>query len=167
MSIKAAFALSGILIAMPVFAEVDLSKLPPPAKKQGVTYEHDIRPLFEASCVGCHGSQRPKAGLRLDSLEGVLKGSRDSKVVTPGNSEKSALLIAVSRIDDESAMPPKRQGRGAGGGPGGNRQVHPGADGTNQPPAGGAGRGPQGPPPKPLTPEQVGLVRAWIDQGAK
>jgi hypothetical protein len=24
-----------------------------------------------------------------------------------------------------------------------------------------------GPPPKPLTAEQVGLVRAWIDQGAK
>jgi hypothetical protein len=45
-----------------------------------------------------------------------------------------------------------------------------GDHGPGGPPPGGPGPGGQrnfGPPPKPLTAEQVGLVRAWIDQGAK
>lgn len=161
--------------------EVDLSKLPPPATQQGVTYQRDIQPLFEASCMRCHGAQRPKAGLRLDSLESALKGSKDGKVIVPGNSKESPLVLAVSQLDEEKAMPPKfKPGRhgpggpggpnGGPGGPGGPPPGGPGPDG--QPggpppggPGGGGGRG-FGPPPKPLTPEQVGLVRAWIDQGA-
>jgi hypothetical protein len=151
---------------------IDTSKLPPPAQQQGVTYAKDIQPILEASCVRCHGTDRPKGGLRLNSLDGLMKGGKDGKVVTPGDSAKSQLVIAVSQLDPELTMPPKpRPGRQRGGQPG------PGASqpGTNAPAAnppggppgaGGFGR-PMGPPPKPLTPEQVGLVRAWIDQGAK
>jgi mono/diheme cytochrome c family protein len=150
--------------ASPLLARsVDLSKLPPPAKQEGVTYAKDIRPIFEASCIRCHGPEKPKAGLRLDSLEAVLKGSKEGKVIQPGQSTKSHLVIAVARLDEESAMPPKpKPGRGRGGqkGPPGSA---PTAAGTNQP----VGKAPMGPPPKPLTPEQVGLVRAWVDQGAK
>jgi hypothetical protein len=144
-------------------AEVDLSKLPKPSDKKDVTYEKDIRPLFEASCFNCHGNnpnRRPSGGLRLDTLEGALKGTREAKVIQPGDSTKSKLVIAVARIDPESMMPPPpRQRRNAGG-------TNAPAGGTNAP-AGGGQRGPQGPPPKPLTAEQVGLIRAWIDQGAK
>jgi len=175
-----------LLTAAPVFAaEVDLSKLPPAADKKGVTFDADIKPIFGASCVGCHGAQRPKAGLRLDSLEGVLKGGKDGKVLTVGDSAKSPLVIAVSRLDPHSAMPPQRKRVIANGAveggkpadPNGNPPANPpheehppAAEAT--PPAGGPGGEPrrggmQGPPPKPLTAEQVGLVRAWIDQGAK
>ena len=86
--------------------QIDLSKLPPPATQPGVTYVKEVRPLFEASCVRCHGAQRPKGGLRLDSVEGVLKGSKDGKVVTPGNSEKSKLVLAISQLDPECAIVP-------------------------------------------------------------
>src|SRR5258708_27309976 len=98
----------------------DLSKLPPAAKQKGVTYAKDIRPIFEASCFRCHGEQRQKGGLRLDSLEAALKGSEDGKVIESGHSTKSQLVIAVSRLDEEKAMPPvfKPGGRGPGG-PGG------------------------------------------------
>jgi hypothetical protein len=155
-------------------AQVDISKLPPAAAKEGVTYAKDIRPIFEASCFRCHGEQRPKNGLRLDTLEGVLKGSKDGQVITAGKSAESQLVIAVARLDEKKAMPPKpRAGRG-GGGPGGPGNPNPAAGGNAPTPNGGAspqgpggGRGPMGPPAKPLTPEQVGLVRAWIDQGAK
>lgn len=159
----------------------DLSKLPPAAKIAGVTYAKDIKPLFDASCIRCHGEQRPKAGLKLTTLEGILKGSKDEKVVVPGNSKESPLVIAVARIDDDTAMPPKRGGGGKRGGPNGpgggpERKGPPpgesGEKGGDQPrPNPGQGPGGQkGRPenmPKPLTTEQVSLVRAWVDQGAK
>jgi len=164
------------------FNKLDLSKLPPTAAKKGVTYAKDIRPLFEASCFRCHGEEKQKGELRLDSLEAVLKGGEDGKVVIPRDSKKSVLVVAVAQIDEEFAMPPKPkpggpggQFRGGPGGPSGTRP--PGGPGGGNPPApraGGPPGGPSaggsggfGPPPKPLTAEQVGLIRAWIDQGAK
>jgi hypothetical protein len=154
-------------------SKIDVSKLPAPADKKGLTYAKDIRPLFEASCFRCHGEERQKGELRLDSLEAVLKGGEDGKVIVRGASKKSLLVIAAARIDDETAMPPKPKP----GGPGGPGNRPPGGPGGGNPPPGGpsGGRGPGGPggpggfgpPPKPLTPEQVGLIRAWVDQGAK
>src|SRR6478672_12746523 len=88
-------------------SEPDLTKLPPAAKQVGVTYAKDVRPLLEASCFRCHGEEKQKGDLRLDSIEAALKGGEDGKVIVPGNSKKSLLVIAAARIDDETAMPPK------------------------------------------------------------
>ena len=99
-------------------AEPDLSKLPPPSTQKNVTYEKDIKPLFEASCFRCHGADRQRGGLRLDSLEAIHKGGDDGKILTVGKSKESLVVIAVAQIDDENAMPPKR-GAGGRGGPGG------------------------------------------------
>lgn len=169
----------------PDLETIDLTKLPPAAEATGLSFSKDIQPLLKESCVRCHGSERPKAGLRLDSLEGVLKGTEDGKVVVPGDSKKSWLVIAAARIDDDTAMPPKHRPGGPGGpggfggGPGAGGQGGPppgnGAGPENSagpgapPPGGPGGRGGRGfgPPPKPFTAEQVGLLRAWIDQGAK
>ncbi|MHA3772399.1 c-type cytochrome domain-containing protein [Verrucomicrobiota bacterium sgz303538] len=153
-------------------AQIDPSKLPPPSTQQGVTYAKDIRSLFEASCFRCHGEERQKGDLRLDSVEAILKGGENGKVIVPGDSAKSVLVASISGLDEEHAMPPKRRPGGPGGGrgpggPGGAPQP-PGGPGAFGPGGGGGGgRGPGGPPAKPLTSEQVGLVRAWIDQGAK
>jgi hypothetical protein len=103
-------------IGSAVSAVPDLSKLPPASDKKGLTYAKDIRPILEASCFKCHGDNRPKAGLRLNSLEAVLKGGEDGKVVIPEKSQESLLVIAASQIDDETAMPPKRGPGGGGGG---------------------------------------------------
>ena len=185
-------------------APVDWSKLPPASKAAGVTFAKDIQPLFKASCVQCHGANRPKAQLNLTTLEGVMKGTKQGSVVAVGDSANSFLVKSISQLDPETAMPPKGRGRrGSGGGgdfgrpPGGtnapawraNAEGGPGGEG--QPPRfreneggddhGPGERPPGGPqgtnasngqrrnftPPKPLTAEQVGLVRAWIDQGAK
>src|SRR5258706_416957 len=62
------------------FTHLDLSKLPPPSKKTGLTYTNDIRPILESSCLRCHGQQRPKGGLRLSSLDALLKGGDDGKM---------------------------------------------------------------------------------------
>lgn len=156
------------LTAASCLGAVDLTKLPPPAAKQGVTYATDVRSIFEASCFRCHGDEKPKAGLRLNSLDAALNGSKNGKVIVPGKSADSPLVIAVSGLDEEHAMPPRR-GPGRAPGQGANRP--PGGSGTGgQPsarPAGSGGQRSGGPAPKPLTAEQVALVRAWIDQGAK
>lgn len=118
--------------------------LPPPSAQQSVTFAKDIAPLFEDSCTRCHGEDKQKAKLRVDTLDGVMKGTEDGAIVIPGNSAKSPLVLSVARVDKETAMPPDRK---------------PGKD-----------VGPDGkklPPVTHFTPEQVGLIRAWIDQGAK
>jgi mono/diheme cytochrome c family protein len=111
-------------------ADVDVSKLPPASDKKDLTYAKDIKPIFEKSCFKCHGEEKQKGKLRLDSVAAVKKGGEDGEVITAGQSAKSPLVHAVARLDEDSAMPPDGKG-------------------------------------DPLTKEQIGLIRAWIDQGAK
>jgi hypothetical protein len=145
--------------------KLDLSKLPAATDKLGVTYAKDIRPLFEASFFRCHGEQQQKGKLRLDSLASTLKGGQDGKVVVSGDSRQSLLVAAVAQIENEIAMPPKRRA----GGPGGPGGAPGGPTGPGGPSGLGGPRGPGGfgPPAKAFTVEQVGLIRTWIDQGAK
>src|SRR5881394_3748377 len=72
--------------------DIDVSKLPPPAETKDVTYDKDIKPIFEKSCFKCHGPEKQKGKLRVDSLEAALKGGEDGKVIEPGNSAKSTLV---------------------------------------------------------------------------
>jgi mono/diheme cytochrome c family protein len=115
-------------------AKVDTSKLPPAATKQGVTYATDIKSIFDKSCIKCHGAEKQKGKLRLDSLEAALKGGEAGKVIEPGKSADSILIHNVAHLGDEDEFMP----------PPDNKDKIP-----------------------PLTKEQIGLVRAWIDQGAK
>ena len=138
MSLTVTAALAALALA--AFAEdkarpkVDASKFPPAAAKQGVSYAGDIKAIFDKSCIKCHGAEKAKAKLRLDSLAGAIKGSENGKIIEPGSSTKSVMLINVARLGDEDDwMPPKD-----------NKANIP-----------------------PLTPAQVGLIRAWIDQGVK
>ena len=120
-------------------AKIDLSKLPPPSDKLGLTFEKDIRPIFEASCLRCHGSRRARADLRLDTRENALKGGEDGKVITVGKSRDSILVHAIARLDDEGAMPP------TGNSSDGPRGRVARDNATNGPAiAGAAGRGAQG-----------------------
>lgn len=123
----------GCVAVMATAADVDVSKLPPAAKKAGVTFDADIKPFFEKSCVKCHSGEKPKAKLRLDTRENTLKGAGDEKILEAGNSAKSELVHVVADLVADEEMPP--------------------LDKRDKYPA--------------LTKEQIGLLRAWIDQGAK
>lgn len=97
------------LAAFSASAETDISKLPPPAAKQ-VDFVADIRPIFEQSCLRCHGPERPKSGFRLDNRESALKGGAQGVAIIPGESAKSPLVHFVARLNPDLAMPPEDKG---------------------------------------------------------
>jgi mono/diheme cytochrome c family protein len=105
--------------------------LPAVSTKKDVTYATDIKPIFDKNCVSCHGPEKQKGKMRLDSLDASLKGGQDGKMIKVGDSAHSDLVLSVAHIGDPMDFMPK---------------------GKNT---------------KPLTADEIGLIRAWIDQGAK
>jgi mono/diheme cytochrome c family protein len=131
-----AFALTATFgLAIAATAQNSPGTLPPASTKAGVTYATDIKAILDASCAKCHSGDKPKARLKLDSLENALKGGKDGKILTSADSANSFIVKAVAHLtaDHDTWMPPLNNRAGI----------------------------------KPLTPEQIGLIRAWIDQGAK
>ena len=102
------------------------AQLPSPAGHT-VSFSKEIKPLFEASCINCHGRGKEKGGFRLDTRETTLKGGDSGLALLPGKSAESLLIALVQGFDPDNIMPKK-----------GSR----------------------------LTVGQIGLLRAWIDQGA-
>jgi hypothetical protein len=87
------------------------------------------------------------------------------KWFTQWDSEKSGALNEEGLYAGLRAALPQQNAGGFGGGGGTGGPGGGGGRGSGAP--GGGGGGGFGPAPKPLTADQVGLVRAWIDQGAK
>lgn len=101
----------------------------PPAADIEVDFDKHIWPIFEAKCIECHGPDKQKSGLRMDTEEFFKKGGTEGPAAIPGDSANSLMIgLVLGTNDDFDIMPPKTD---------------------------------------PLTPEQVGLLRAWIDQGLK
>ncbi|HZE98466.1 MAG TPA: PSD1 and planctomycete cytochrome C domain-containing protein [Planctomycetota bacterium] len=71
-------------------------------------FEKKVRPVLHASCVPCHGPEKQKGGLRLDSRAGLQKGGDSGAVVVAGDPDKSLLMKAVRQTDPDLVMPPKK-----------------------------------------------------------
>jgi hypothetical protein len=130
-AIPAVLLSMNLLLLPDLQAEPKTAPLPKPSPKKDLTFEVDIMPLFERSCTKCHGEEKQKAKLRLDSRESALAGAGDEKVIIPGKSAASELVLVIAKAtdDEEEWMPPPGKA-------------------------------------KELSPEEIGLIRAWIDQGA-
>ena len=121
---------SELLICLGAAVGASAAELPPSAPVK-IDFARDIQPIFERSCVSCHGPNRPKSGFRLDNRESALRGGDNGRAILPGNSTNSPLILIVAGLHEEiERMPPKGKG-------------------------------------DPLTAEEIGLLRAWIDQGAE
>jgi hypothetical protein len=72
-----------------------------------VDFVRDIHPLLKASCLKCHGPEKPKGQLRLDSRAFAMKGGVTGKVILPGNAKDSLLVKLLLEKDDENRMPQK------------------------------------------------------------
>ncbi len=74
-----------------------------PTQEQRDFFENRIRPVLAQNCFACHTNSQ-MGGLRLDSLDGLLKGGKSGPAVVPGAPEKSMLVTAI-RQTTEIKMP--------------------------------------------------------------
>ena len=69
------------------------------AQQASVDFSTQVFPLFERSCVGCHGPAKQSRGLRMDATAQV------SAVLTPGKPAESELYRRVAGLSDGPGMP--------------------------------------------------------------
>jgi WD40 repeat protein len=97
-------------------------------RKDPVSYDKDIEPLFYKKCTVCHSGKELKGKLDLASYEGLIKGGQRGPTMIPGKGGESLIYKLVHR-EMKPFMPPKGE--------------------------------------DPVTPEELALIKLWIDQGAK
>ena len=80
-----------------------------------VSFAEEIMPIFERSCVSCHGAPGEdgeivvEASLDMTTYEGVMAGSEWGSVIEPGDPGESLLLDMVKVGDmpeDEDPLDP-------------------------------------------------------------
>jgi mono/diheme cytochrome c family protein len=99
----------------------------PAAASHTIDFEREIKPIFEVSCIQCHGRGKAAGRFSLEDRAVALRGGVSGPAIVPGDSADSYLIELVAGVDPVSVMPQR---------------------GTR------------------LTDEEVGVLRAWIDQGA-
>src|SRR3954468_3232064 len=73
---------------------------------QAEFFETKVRPVLAEQCFKCHGAEKQKADLRLDSREAILKGADTGPVVVLGDPAKSSLIKSI-RHENDNPMPEK------------------------------------------------------------
>src|SRR5207244_3676517 len=97
--------LAGLFLAIPHFCRAGDS-VPTPA--QARFFETRVRPLLVERCFGCHGPDKQRSGLRLDSAEGLRRGGESGTVlVTSDRPDQSYLLKVLRHQGSAPKMPPK------------------------------------------------------------
>lgn len=78
------------------------------ASAEPVDFVKEIQPIFQNSCVKCHGAEKQKGDLRLDTKAAAMKGGKDGAVIVPGQADKSDLYRRITLPDgSDDVMPPK------------------------------------------------------------
>lgn len=79
---------------------------PDPAKV--LVFEDAIQPLLETRCLSCHGPEKSKGDLRLDSIEAIQRGGKEGPSIMARNPSESPLIQRILLpITEKKHMPPK------------------------------------------------------------
>ncbi|MBC7878673.1 MAG: hypothetical protein H7Y59_15995 [Anaerolineales bacterium] len=90
-------------IPLPTSTTVPVIDLPTESSDADISFANHVLPIFNTSCVKCHGTEQIKEGLDMRSYETLMAGSFNGTIITPGNPDDSYLLQQI--IDGEM---PKR-----------------------------------------------------------
>jgi hypothetical protein len=100
-------ALLGAVLAGAVWwspaSQQPAAKDPP---KDDTLFTSKIRPTLEGTCFKCHGGEKVRGGLKVDSRAALLKGGESGPAIIPGDADKSLLIQALRYTHDEIKMPP-------------------------------------------------------------
>lgn len=70
-------------------------------------YEKAIAPIFEQKCVSCHGTEKVKGKLQLNTPEFIIKGGKEGNLLNSVNNKEALLLQRIHLPNaDEKHMPP-------------------------------------------------------------
>jgi len=73
-----------------------------------VIYAEIVHPIIEEKCVSCHGPDKDKGGLRMDSIEHMLSGGDTEDCLVKSDLKASYMITSMEfPLDDEYRMPPK------------------------------------------------------------
>ena len=79
--------------------------------RKKIDFDRDVKPIFQASCLRCHGPEKPRSHFRLDDRALALKGGNDGVDILPGHGAGSPLIRYVSGQDKDIQMPPAGKGQ--------------------------------------------------------
>jgi mono/diheme cytochrome c family protein len=68
-----------------------------------VDFVKDIQPVLQQNCIRCHGPEKQKAKLRLDSRGAALEGGKNGPSLVEGDGARSELVrrISLPKTDDD------------------------------------------------------------------
>ena len=77
-------------------------------KSDATFYESKVRPILEDHCFDCHGEDKQKNKLRLDTAVGILRGGESGEpLLVRGVSAESYIIKRVTSANAKEVMPPK------------------------------------------------------------
>lgn len=82
------------------------------AETAKVDFMTEVKPIFEAVCIGCHHDGKDKGGYRMDTKELAFKGgdAYPDECIIPGDAEGSQVYYSTTLPnDDDEVMPPGKQ----------------------------------------------------------
>jgi mono/diheme cytochrome c family protein len=83
---------------------------PAPLDPEASFFAAAIQPLFNRTCTACHGPEKQKADMRLDSFDAVIKGGETGPAIVAGKPDESLMIKRLTLpLDDDDHMPPKEK----------------------------------------------------------
>jgi len=71
-------------------------------------FENHVRPILAENCYSCHGPEKSKGNVRLDSVTELMRGLDSGPLFVPGKPQESRLMELLHHTADVK-MPPKKK----------------------------------------------------------
>jgi len=73
------------------------------AAESKVDFAKDIQPILQQNCIKCHGPEKQKGKMRLDSREAALKGGKAGPAFVVNDAAKSEMVrrLTLPKTDDD------------------------------------------------------------------
>ncbi len=79
-----------------------------PVVTDPVIYTNIVHNILQNKCIDCHGEDKEKGGLRLDSMAAMFEGGDEEECLVAGDVEASFMITSILLPkDDDYHMPPK------------------------------------------------------------